>query len=84
MESPVFVFCPQTQTPPTQLGQATAVVVWGEPTATDNSGQEPNITCIPKSETRLPIGQTNVNCTAQDKSGNMAKCNFVVDVQGNQ
>ena len=52
--------------------------------AVDNSNQEPNITCIPKSGTRLPIGQTYVNCIAQDKSGNMARCNFAVDIQGNQ
>ena len=79
MESPVFVFCPQNQTHPTEPGK----VAWNDPSVIDNSNQEPNITCIPKSGTRLPIGQTNVTCTAQDKSGNMAECNFVVDVQGN-
>ena len=84
MESPVFVFCPQNQTHPTERGRATAVVVRNYPKAVDNSNQKPNITCIPKSGTRLPIGQINVNCSAQDKSDNMAKCNFVVDVQGNQ
>ena len=83
MESPVFVLCPQNQTHPTEPEQATAVVVWNDPEAVDNSNQEPNITCIPKSGTRFPIGRTNVNCAAQDESGNMAKCNFEVDVQGN-
>ena len=84
MESPVFEFCPQNQTHSTELQQSTAVVVWGDLTVIDNSKQEPNIKCIPKSGTRFPIGQTNVNCSAQDKSGNMAKCNFEVEVQGNQ
>ena len=84
MESPVFKFCPQNQNHPTEPGQSTALVVWNDPKAVDNSNQKPNITCIPKTETRLPIGQTNVICTAQDKSGNMGKCNFVVDIQGSQ
>ena len=44
----------------------------------------PGFSLLGKSGTRLPIGQTNVTCKARDKSGNMAKCNFEVDVQGNQ
>ena len=84
MESPVFRFCPQNQIYDTEPGRATAVVVWNDPYVIDNSNQEPNITCIPASGTSLPIWRTYVNCTAQDKSGNMAKCNFAVDVQGNQ
>ena len=84
MESPVFRVCPQNQIYDTELGRATAVVVWNDPNAVDNSNQEPIITCIPKSGTRLPIGRRYVNCKAQDESGNMAECNFVVNVQGKQ
>ena len=83
-ESPLFELCPSNQTHFTELGQATALVVWNDPKAVDNCSQKPNITCIPKSGTRLPIGRTNVTCTAQDKSNNMAKCNFEVGVQGYQ
>ena len=85
-ESPVFKMCPQYQIQPivpTAPEQAAGVVVWDDPKAVDNSNQEPIITCIPMSGKRLPVGQMNVNCTAQDKSGNTAECNFIVDVQGN-
>ena len=84
VESPVFERCPSNQTHATEPGQATVVVAWNDLTAADNSNQEPNITCIPMSGTRFPIGQTNVTCTAHDGSGNMAKCNFVVAVKGYQ
>ena len=83
VESPVFERCPSKQTFSTEHGQATAAVVWNNPRAVDNSNQEPNITCVPKSGTRFPIGETNVTCTAQDESGNIAKCNFTVAVKGN-
>ena len=60
----------------------TAVAVWRQPIATDNSDKEPDVTCNPKSGTRFPIGKTIVNCTAADSSGNKAECNFFVDVEG--
>ena len=82
MESPRFEVCPPNETISTEPGQATAVVTWSDPKATDNSNQEPNITCAPKSGTRFPIGQTNVHCQAKDMSGNLEVCNFVVDVMG--
>ena len=81
-ESPRFKVCPSNQTISTEPGQATAVVIWGDLTATDNSNQEPNITCVPTSGTRFQIGEANVLCQAQDMAGNLEVCNFVVDVMG--
>ena len=81
-ESPRFEVCPSNQTISTEPGQATAVVAWSDLKATDNSDQEPNITCVPKSRTQFPIGQTYVLCQAQDMGGNLEVCNFVVDVMG--
>ena len=79
---PQYEFCPANQTSITEPGQDTAVVVWSEPIATDNSNKEPDITCNPKSGTRFPIGKTMVNCTAEDNSGNKAECSFFVDIRG--
>ena len=84
MESPVFNFCPQNQTTTTEPGRATGEVVWYDPEAFDNSNEEPKITCIPKSGTRFQIKETDITCTAQDKSGNKAKCSFSVNVKGDE
>ena len=81
-ESPRFEFCPSNQTDFAEPRQDTAVVAWSNPIATDNSDKEPFITCNPKSGTRFLIGQRNVHCTAEDKSGNKAECIFYVDIKG--
>ena len=81
-ESPRFEVCPATKTVSTEPGQATAVFTLGDIKAIDNSNQEPNITCVPSFGSVLPMGQTNVQCQAADKSDNLAECNFVLDVVG--
>lgn len=81
-EPPRFEFCPSTRTNTTEPGQAAAVVAWEDPKATDNSNLEPNVTCDSKTGTPFPIGQTKVNCIAEDKSGNRGECNFYVNVKG--
>ena len=80
--TPSYKVCPPNQTNITEPGQRTAAVSWSDPIATDNSNQEPETTCDPKSGTKFPIGQSKVHCTAEDKSGNKAECNFFVDVKG--
>ena len=77
---PEYTFCPLNKTKTTKNNQATAVVYWEDPIAIDNSNQEPNITCDPKPGSTFEIGETKVHCNAEDKSGNIAKCNFFVDV----
>jgi HYR domain/FIMAH domain len=39
-------------------------------------------TCAPESGSQFLIGDTTVNCTATDSSGNTATANFVVHVRG--
>jgi hypothetical protein len=50
------------------------------PTATDNSGVPPTVSCSPVSGTSFNLGQTTVTCTATDGSGNQASSSFLVTV----
>ncbi|XP_072016894.1 uncharacterized protein [Amphiura filiformis] len=74
------LFCTANQTANTTLGNRTATIVWHDPTATDNSGDIPRVTCHPASGSDFVIGQTPVTCTASDRNGNKANCSFHVDV----
>ncbi|XP_072041684.1 ficolin-1-like [Amphiura filiformis] len=56
------------------------MVIWQDPVATDNSDSSPTVICDPPSETRFPIGQTLVTCTAFDGYGNSDSCSFNVFV----
>ena len=80
-ESPQL-FCPSNQTNITESGQATTVSAWTNPIATDNSNVEPNITCFRNSEKQFKLGYAHVHCIAEDKSGNIAECDFIIDVKG--
>ena len=71
------------QTLRTDPGKSTAVVVWETPFSSDNSGVVPHVSCNPASDTSFPIGETGVNCTAIDNSGNQASCEFYVNIIGN-
>lgn len=51
-------------------------------TATDDSGVEPTISCIPPSGATFPIGTTLVLCTATDGAGNSTRGGFHVTVNG--
>ena len=63
-------------------GKPTAMVMWDDPTASDNSGNVTHVTCDPMSGTNFTIGQTRVACEAVDGSGNDAECSFTVNVTG--
>jgi hypothetical protein len=52
-------------------------VVYGAPTATDNSGSV-TIVCDPRSGSPFPAPITTVTCTATDPSGNVATVSFTV------
>ena len=58
------------------------MVAWKKPTATDNSGNIPDVICDPPSGSNFTIGQTIVTCETVDESGNKAACNFRVNVTG--
>ena len=81
-EEPIFISCPANQTTHTASGLSTAVVVWTEPQATDNSGVPINVTCNVESGNQFEIWQTEVICEAHDPSGNEAVCSFIIEVTG--
>ena len=74
--------CPINHTIETDVGQPTAVVVWEAPNATDNSKEAVSVSCLPTSGSNFTIGQTEVVCKAEDRSGNIATCRFDVNVTG--
>ena len=76
------IYCPANQTLETISNKATAVAIWAEPEASDNSGKSPNISCGIDSGTQFVIGQTEVICHARDGFGNQAECAFTVEVKG--
>tara|TARA_B100001245_G_scaffold136253_1_gene101191 strand:+ start:2379 stop:4019 length:1641 start_codon:yes stop_codon:yes gene_type:complete len=51
-------------------------------TASDNSGELPEITCEPKSGSIFKVGETLVKCTAIDSSGNATTGEFLIIVTG--
>jgi hypothetical protein len=61
-------------------GGAGAVVTWDSPTATDIVDASVDVGCSPASGSTFPMGQTTVDCTATDDSGNSDKASFVVSV----
>ena len=63
-------------------GERFAVVTWNEPdTVTDNSGSF-TLTSNYQSRDTFPIGSTDVEYIATDRSGNFAAVEFVVIVKG--
>ena len=74
--------CPNDQYLETNPGLATAVVEWGVPTAADNSGDAPKITCDAVSRSEFPIGETSVTCLAFDGSNNNSTCTFQLSITG--
>ena len=55
-------------------------VTFALPTASDNSGVAPTVTCNRASGSTFPIGTTTVTCTATDGAGNSASSSFTVTV----
>jgi hypothetical protein len=49
-------------------------------TATDDTDPNPAVSCAPASGRVFPLGNTTVNCTATDASGNVATGSFLVRV----
>ena len=62
-------------------GPSGAVVTYTPPTATDLVDPSPTVSCIPASGSTFPLGDTTVNCTATDASGNHDSATFKVTVQ---
>jgi hypothetical protein len=84
-EAPGFVPVPNI-TINTDAGQATAVVSFTAPTATDNSGvvQTLTQTAGPASGSAFPVGTTQITYRATDPSGNASTVSFNVIVTDNE
>ena len=76
------VICIDAQSVKTDKEKPTAMVIWEDPTASDNSEKVAHVFCQPQSGTNFTIGQTTVMCEAVDWSGNRAECSFQVNVTG--
>ena len=74
--------CPTNQTLENNSGEPTAVVVWPDLYASDNSGKNPSVTCSEDSGSKFLIGQNEIVCQAWDMNRNSATCTFTVDVIG--
>jgi len=61
-------------------GPEGAIVEYPVPTVSDSCDPAPNLVCLPPSGSVFPIGDTTVTCTADDQSGNMVMCEFVVSI----
>ena len=79
-EAPVIT-CPSNQTV-TCPSQENVTVVYTAPQVTDNSGENPSITCDVESGSTFKVGETTVICQAVDGVGNQAACSFTVIVVG--
>ncbi|XP_070543821.1 hyalin-like [Ptychodera flava] len=80
IEPPFIIDCPECIDLVAE--NSTAVVVWDEPIASDNSKLPVNVTSTHKPGDVFVEGVSNVSYTFTDVSGNTACCHFVVTVQG--
>ena len=81
LELPVFEDCPSDIVAFASKSSDKANVEWSA-VATDNDpSQEPVVTCNPQPGI-LTIGVRVVRCSALDKAGNEATCQFRVEVKG--
>ncbi|XP_030839157.1 hyalin isoform X4 [Strongylocentrotus purpuratus] len=74
-EKPVISGCQSDQNVTTNFGNATAVVTWTPPTATDNSGNQ-TLTSSHNPGDYFPIGNNTVTYTSTDGAGNTETCTF--------
>ena len=72
---------PANITQGTDGGSATAVVIWVEPNASDNSGSQ-TLTSSHSPGSSFSIGITPVEYTVIDPSGNIAVGIFAIDIKG--
>ncbi|XP_072051832.1 uncharacterized protein [Amphiura filiformis] len=78
--SPTISGCPQSSMYTVPLGTSSRTVSWTEPTATDDSGQQPTVIMSHQSGQAFPVGTTRVTYIFSDDAGNEATCSFSVIV----
>ncbi|XP_038071849.1 hyalin-like [Patiria miniata] len=77
---PAFLFCPADFFVQAADDEDSAQASWNDPTAEDNSGVAPTISCDHVSGSRFTAGSTRVTCTASDGENNMSHCTFNITV----
>ncbi|XP_070537270.1 hyalin-like [Ptychodera flava] len=78
-DEPPTILCPDNIDVDPEPGEATVVVNWTQPNATDNSGYV-TVTSDYQSGTEFSIGSTSIHYNASDPSGNVDSCQFNVTV----
>ena len=78
--APIIDGCPDDQFAIIELGLASAVVTFVEPTATDVSGTATLVTRSNAPGDSYPVGMTTVLYIFQDPTGNAATCSFLITV----
>ncbi|XP_070537263.1 hyalin-like [Ptychodera flava] len=78
-DEPPTILCPDNIDVDPEPGEATVVVNWTQPNATDNSGYV-TVTSDYQSGTEFSIGSTSIHYNASDLSGNVDSCQFNVTV----
>ncbi|KAJ8021035.1 Hyalin [Holothuria leucospilota] len=77
---PPSVDCPADITQNTDDERPTAMVLWEDPVAEDNSGVIDRVESQPESGSEFMIGETEVTVLAYDAAGNIGVCTFTVTV----
>ncbi len=77
-DAPVISMCPDSQIVNVPFGSAITPVTWIEPTAFDNSGQQPFVTKSHEPGQNFAVGTTQVTYTFTDSSQNQAQCTFTI------
>ena len=83
-DEPPQITCPDSDMKPADPGSDQLVFTYSLPSAWDNDGQKPEVSCSPVSGSFLPLGLNTITCTAVDKAGNKRPCSFTIRVKGRQ
>ncbi|XP_033108663.1 hyalin-like [Anneissia japonica] len=83
-EAPMFEGCPSNLQFETLTGSSRTIVSWIEPTVSDNSDSDTNITSTRYPNTSADLGTFQVTYTAVDPSNNKATCIFTISVVDGQ
>ncbi|XP_071951453.1 sushi, von Willebrand factor type A, EGF and pentraxin domain-containing protein 1-like isoform X2 [Antedon mediterranea] len=75
-----ILYCPPSQTFPTNQDEADGLATWQAPLVADNSFEVLTASCDHTSGRSISIGSLKVNCQATDSSGNTGTCSFNVTI----
>ncbi|WP_217179230.1 HYR domain-containing protein [Gillisia limnaea] len=77
------ITCPANVNQTTEAGESFAIVTFEDATATDNCDVIVEQTAGLTSGSQFPIGESNVEFTATDASGNTSSCSFTITITDN-